>query len=179
MSRRQWTGCRRSITEPRSVPSTFACTSNVRATLKCVTFTAPLPFIKYLTTQSRATFVNQLIDRLATIRGVESVGGVTPLPLAGGEQYSVGSYGRIGEADDQYRANKADYKAVLPGYFEAMKIQLVAGRTLLRSDNEVEALDSEGTWSVEVMSVPSPLSPVPRGEGQGEGLFSSNDSMTH
>jgi putative ABC transport system permease protein len=106
-----------------------------------VTFTAPLPFIKYLTTQSRATFVNQLIDRLATIRGVESVGGVTPLPLAGGEQYSVGSYGRIGESDDQYRANKADYKAVLPGYFEAMKIGLVSGRTLQRSDNEEQALD--------------------------------------
>jgi putative ABC transport system permease protein len=106
-----------------------------------VTFTAPLPFIKYLTSQSRATFVNQLGDRLATIPGVESVGGVTPLPLAGGEQYSVGSYGKIGEADDVYRANKADYKAVLPGYFEAMKIELVSGRTLLRSDNEVEALD--------------------------------------
>jgi len=106
-----------------------------------VTFTAPLPFIKYLTSQSRATFVNQLGDRLATIPGVESVGGVTPLPLAGGEQYSVGSYGRIGEADDQYRANKADYKAVLPGYFEAMKIELVSGRTLLRSDNEDQALD--------------------------------------
>jgi putative ABC transport system permease protein len=106
-----------------------------------VTFTAPLPFIKYLKTQSRATFVNQLADRLATIPGVASVGGVTPLPLAGGEQYAVGSYGRIGEADDVYRANKADYKAVLPGYFEAMKIGLVSGRTLLRSDNEDEALD--------------------------------------
>jgi putative ABC transport system permease protein len=69
------------------------------------------------------------------------VGGVTPLPLAGGEQYSVGSYGRIGEADEQYQANKADYKAVLPGYFEAMKIELVSGRTLVRSDNELEALD--------------------------------------
>jgi putative ABC transport system permease protein len=106
-----------------------------------VTFTAPLPFIKYLTTQSRTTFVNQLGDRLATMPGVESVGAVTPLPLAGGEQYSVGSYGRIGEADEQYQANKADYKAVLPGYFEAMKIELVSGRTLVRSDNELEALD--------------------------------------
>lgn len=106
-----------------------------------VTFTAPLPFIKYLSSQSRATFVNQLGDRLAAIPGVDSVGGVTPLPLAGGEQYSVGSYGRIGESDDQYRANKADYKAVLPGYFEAMRIPLVAGRTLLRSDNEDQALD--------------------------------------
>jgi putative ABC transport system permease protein len=106
-----------------------------------VTFTAPLPFIKYLTSQSRATFVNQLGDRLATIPGVETVGGVTPLPLAGGEQYGVGSYGRIGESDDVYQANKADYKAVLPGYFEAMKIGLLSGRTLLRSDNEDQAQD--------------------------------------
>jgi putative ABC transport system permease protein len=106
-----------------------------------VTFTAPLPFIKYLSSQSRATFVNQLGDRLAGIPGVEVVGGVTPLPLAGGEQYAVGSYGRIGASDDAYRANKADYKAVLPGYFEAMKIKPVSGRTLVRSDNESEALD--------------------------------------
>jgi putative ABC transport system permease protein len=106
-----------------------------------VTFSAPLPFIKYLTSQSRANFVNQLADRLAAIPGVQSVGGVTPLPLAGGDQYSVGSYGRVGEADDVYRANKADYKSVLPGYFEAMKIELKAGRTFIRSDNEDQALD--------------------------------------
>jgi putative ABC transport system permease protein len=106
-----------------------------------VTFNAPIPFLKYLTSQLRATFVNQLGDRLAAIPGVESVGGVTPLPLAGGEQYSVGSYGKAGEADDVYRTNKADYKAVLPGYFEAMRISLVSGRTFLRSDNENQALD--------------------------------------
>jgi putative ABC transport system permease protein len=106
-----------------------------------VTFNAPIPFLKYLTSQLRATFVNQLGDRLAAIPGVESVGGVTPLPLAGGEQYSVGSYGKVGEADDVYRTNKADYKAVLPGYFEAMRISLVSGRTFLRSDNENQALD--------------------------------------
>jgi putative ABC transport system permease protein len=106
-----------------------------------VTFNAPLQFLKYLTTQSRANFVNLLGERLATIPGVEAAGGVTPLPLAGGEQYAVGSYGRIGDADDVYRANKADYKAVLPGYFEAMKIGVVAGRTFIRSDNEDQALD--------------------------------------
>ena len=106
-----------------------------------VTFNAPLQFLKYLTTQSRANFVNLLGDRLAAIPGVEAAGGVTPLPLAGGEQYAVGSYGRIGDPDDVYRANKADYKAVLPGYFEAMKIGLVAGRTFIRSDNEDQALD--------------------------------------
>jgi putative ABC transport system permease protein len=106
-----------------------------------VTFNAPVQFLKYLTSQSRATFVSQVGERLAAIPGVESVGGVTPLPLAGGEQYSVGSYGRIGDADEVYQANKADYKSVLPGYFETMKIRLVSGRLLERSDNEVEALD--------------------------------------
>ena len=106
-----------------------------------VTFNVPIPFLKYITSQLRATFINRLGDQLAAIPGVESVGGVTPLPLAGGEQYSVGSYGRIGEADDAYRTNKADFKAVLPGYFEAMRIALVSGRTFLRSDNEGQALD--------------------------------------
>jgi putative ABC transport system permease protein len=106
-----------------------------------VTFNVPIPFVRYLTSQARATFINQLGDRLAAIPGVESVGGVTPLPLAGGEQYSVASYGKIGESDDQYRTNKADFKAVLPGYFETMRIALVSGRTFLRSDNEDQALD--------------------------------------
>jgi putative ABC transport system permease protein len=40
-----------------------------------------------------------------------------------------------------YRANKADYKAVLPGYFEAMRIPLLSGRTFIRADNEDQALD--------------------------------------
>ncbi|HKS06517.1 MAG TPA: ABC transporter permease [Gemmatimonadaceae bacterium] len=106
-----------------------------------VTFTSPMPFVKYLTSQARATFYNQLSDRLAAMPGVEVVGGATPLPLAGGEQYSVGSYGKIGDAEDVYQSNKADFKAVIPGYFEALKIKLVAGRTFIRSDNEDAALD--------------------------------------
>jgi putative ABC transport system permease protein len=106
-----------------------------------VTFNAPISFLKYLTTQKRAAFANQLGERLAAIPGVEAVGGVTPLPLAGGEQYSVGSYGKTSDPDDVYRANKADFKAVLPGYFEAMKIGVVSGRTFDKGDNEEPALD--------------------------------------
>ena len=125
-----------------------------------VTFNVPIPFLKYLTSQLRATFINQLGDRLAAIPGVESVGGVTPLPLAGGEQYSVGSYGRIGDSDDAYRTNKADFKAVLPGYFEAMKIALVSGRTFLRSDNEAQALDVaivDAKFATRVLGKENPL----------------------
>ena len=105
-----------------------------------VTFTAPLQFSKYYNSESRTTFYDDLGARLARIPGVELVGGVTPLPLAGGEQYSVASYGRIGDPDDVYQANKADYRATLPGYFEAMRIPLVSGRTFLPSDNRPDAL---------------------------------------
>ncbi len=104
-----------------------------------ITFSAPLQFIKYFSSASRAQFVTDLGDRLGALPGVERVGGVTPLPLAGGEAYSVGSYGRVGDPEDVYRANRADYRAVLPGYFDAMGIERVSGRTFLRSDNLPEA----------------------------------------
>src|SRR5262245_36208882 len=106
-----------------------------------VTFNAPVKMLKYITSESRANFANELADRLRAIPGVERVGAVTPLPLAGGEQYSVGSYGRVGGSDDAYRANKADFKSVLPGYFETMGIRLVKGRFFERLDNRDEALD--------------------------------------
>lgn len=104
-----------------------------------VTFTSPLLFTTYYNAGLRATFVNDLGRRISEIPGVEGVGGSAPLPLAGGELYSVGSYGRPDDTDETYQANKADFKAVLPGFFETLDIDLVAGRTFLPSDNEPEA----------------------------------------
>jgi putative ABC transport system permease protein len=124
----------RSFTELRRVDPGFDA-DNV------VTFGAPLSFAKYYNSESRTRFYADLGARIAAIPGVQSVGGVAPLPLAGGDLYSVGSYGRIGDSDDAYQANKADYRAVMPGYFESMNIELVSGRTLAPSDNVPEALD--------------------------------------
>ena len=105
-----------------------------------VTFSVPLPMFKYPQPDVRADFINRLKRRLENLPAVEEVGGVTPLPLAGGDQYSVGSYGREDATAEEYSSNKADYRSVMPGYMEAMKIRLVAGRTLLVSDNEAGAL---------------------------------------
>jgi predicted permease len=105
-----------------------------------ITFTAPMPAMRYPTSALRAGFTNDLRARLSTIPGVTSVGGVAPLPLTGNELYFQGSYGAVGIADDAYRANRADYKTVVPGYFEAMRIELVAGRTFTLADAEPEAL---------------------------------------
>ncbi|MBT8405302.1 MAG: ABC transporter permease, partial [Gemmatimonadetes bacterium] len=105
-----------------------------------VTFSVPLGFVDYFMPASRATFVNQLARNIEGIPGVESVGGVAPLPLAGGDLYSVASYGRIGVSEEQYQAQKADYKSVLPGFFASMDIELVSGRFFVPSDNEPDQL---------------------------------------
>ncbi len=106
-----------------------------------LTFSTPLSFFTYSDRDQRADFMNQLSDRIAALPGVQAVGGVTPLPLGGGDQYSVSSYGLETATEEEWLSNKADYKAVLPGYFEAMGIRLIAGRTIERADNEAEALN--------------------------------------
>ncbi len=123
----------RSLSELRRVEPGFDADS-------VLTFTAPLQFTKYYNSDTRAAFYNDLGERLARIPGVDAVGGVTPLPLAGGEQYWVASYARPGDSDEVFRANKADFRATLPGYFETMHITPVSGRTLLPSDNRQGAL---------------------------------------
>ena len=106
-----------------------------------ITFSVPIPMFKYPQPDVRADFVNRLKGRLETLPAVEEVGGTAMLPLAGGDQYSVGSYGREDATLEEYSSSKADYRPILPGYFEAMTIPLVAGRTLRVSDNEAEALN--------------------------------------
>ena len=94
-----------------------------------VTFSVPIPMFKYPQSDVRADFVNRLKGRLENLPAVEEVGGIAPLPLAGGDQYSVGSYGRQDATAEEYSSNTADYRPVMPGYLETMKIRLVAGRT--------------------------------------------------
>ena len=106
-----------------------------------VTFSVPIPMFKYPMPDVRGDFVNRLRLRLESLPAVEEVGGVAPLPLAGGDQYSVGPYGRDDVTPEQYSSNVADYRAVMPGYIDAMKIPLLAGRTLLVADNEQDALE--------------------------------------
>jgi predicted permease len=52
----------------------------------------------------------------------------------------MGRFGLVGGSPEDYEMNRADYRSVLPGFFEAMGIELVAGRTLLSSDNRAGAL---------------------------------------
>jgi putative ABC transport system permease protein len=109
-------------------------------TEEVLTVSVPIPMFKYRDPNARVSFFDRLQQRVAALPGVESVGGVTPLPLGGGDQYWVQPYGRDNATEEEWSQNRADYRAVVPGYTEAMGIRLLAGRPLIRADNEPEGL---------------------------------------
>jgi len=106
-----------------------------------LTFTVPVPMFKYRDPIVRTDILNRIQTRIEALPGVKAVGATSLLPLAGGDQYGIGAYGVVGSTEEEWRSNKADYRAVMPGYVETMGIQLVAGRAIERGDNVTGALD--------------------------------------
>jgi putative ABC transport system permease protein len=83
--------------------------------------------------QELATYKRQLREQLKAIPGVKSATASFPLPLAGG--FSPVRWGGAEAQNDQSKFQAADLQIVLPGYFEAMGMQLLAGRTFVEDDN--------------------------------------------
>ncbi len=83
-----------------------------------------------------ARFYQRAADQAAALPGVKSVGVTTAIPLGTGN-WNGGSFHIESKprADDQLPP-VAMYKAVGPGYFEAMGMTLEKGRTVKRSDIE-------------------------------------------
>ena len=97
-----------------------------------LTFTATPPFGSYPEAADRARFATELKGRLESIPGVTAVTAATPLPLTGG--LFNGRYGPEEALTDPQAFRQADYRGILPGYFEAMGTRLIAGRTLTEAD---------------------------------------------
>jgi ABC-type antimicrobial peptide transport system permease subunit len=74
-------------------------------------------------------FQRQLIERLSTTPGVISIGTINHLPLAGG-----GPDGTFLINNDPARKGHAEYRVASSGYFAAMRIPLLRGRTFDTSD---------------------------------------------
>ncbi|HSE33869.1 MAG TPA: ABC transporter permease [Pyrinomonadaceae bacterium] len=85
------------------------------------------------TPQERDNFKRQLREQLDAIPGVNSVTASFPLPLAGG--FSPVRWGKEEALQDPTKFQAADLQIVLPGYFEAMGTQLLAGRTFTQEDS--------------------------------------------
>ena len=91
-----------------------------------------LPQGQYPDSASVNDFYTRLQPRLAAIPGVERVGGATALPLQG---YSGTWYVLGGESFDDLAARRIlGFKHVLPGYFEALDIDVLRGRDIQDAD---------------------------------------------
>ena len=97
-----------------------------------VTFALNIPQGRYPTTVERANFGALLRERIAGLPGVGAVGAAFPLPLGG--EIMNGRYGTAEAVADPTLFRQADYRVVLPGYFEAMGTRLLAGRTFTPAD---------------------------------------------
>ena len=83
--------------------------------------------------EKRAVSIRQIQERLRAIPGVESVTASSPFPLAGG--FSPIRWGTGEALADAGKFQATDDEIVLPGYFETMRMRLLAGRFFSDADN--------------------------------------------
>ncbi len=74
-------------------------------------------------------FQNQLLERLSATPGVLAAGSINSLPLTGG-----GADGTFFINNNPAKKGQSDYRLATAGYFAAMQIPLLRGRTFDRSD---------------------------------------------
>ena len=100
-----------------------------------LTFRISLPAIDYPDQETAARFQQQVIDRLEALPGVRSVGATTCLPLSGCRDVAHVMREGMDVAPDEVPP-PAEVRGVTDGYFAAMGIPLLSGRTIDRSDHE-------------------------------------------
>jgi len=102
-----------------------------------LTATFFMPASRYEGPPQRAAFAERALARLQTLPGVEMAGATSHLPLAGGQlTYGFAIEGRpeLAAAGDSGGMPEADFRAVTPGYLDALRIPLRAGRGVAPSD---------------------------------------------
>jgi putative ABC transport system permease protein len=102
---------------------------------RLLTLDLTLPDAKYSKEQQQADFFRQLLARIQTLPGVQSVGAATALPLTGNrENYGIGIEGRPPEPLEKMPT--AEYRAISPDYFGTLGIPLLKGRTFTERDRK-------------------------------------------
>jgi predicted permease len=93
-----------------------------------------LPYARYDTTTAHQAFYAKLIERVATIPGVASVGGTSEPPAAGYIMtFSFAIEGRP-SSNPSGREDPQPLRVVTPDYFRTMGIPLLSGRTFEPGD---------------------------------------------
>lgn len=100
-----------------------------------ITFGLSLPVTRYRDPQAAPQFFDDLLDRLSGLPGVESVGGISNLPLTGGGAILATQVEAFPTGPDDFPPTFS-MRWVTPGYFETMGIPVIEGRTIERRDHQ-------------------------------------------
>lgn len=97
-----------------------------------LTMRVPLPAYRYATAGDRRAFFDRLLANLEALPQVDSAGLVNQLPLSGeGNIHAVAVEGRLVKQEEEL---VAEVRNATPGYFDAIRMPLRAGRWLDASD---------------------------------------------
>ena len=88
--------------------------------------------------EQQDVFKRSVVERLASLPGVKNVTITSTLPLDG--SLSNARYGTEEAVADPAKFRQATTFGVYPGYFEAMRTKLIAGRTFTMADNRDSAM---------------------------------------
>jgi predicted permease len=99
---------------------------------RIATATVDLPRKSYSDLKARTAFFKQVLDRLSQLPGVEQAAAISTMPLSGD---GWGDMIRVpGDARPAMQLPAEHFRWVTPGYFETIRLPLIAGRLLNASD---------------------------------------------
>ncbi len=98
-----------------------------------LTFRVNLPPAKYAKDEQQFAFFDRALAGVRALPGVTSAGAASLFPLAGSD--TIFSFDQVGKPPrPPGQSANAMYYAVMPGYFETMRIPLKAGRLFTQAD---------------------------------------------
>ena len=99
-----------------------------------LTLDVAIPRAKYTEAERIAAFYSDVIGRVSATPGVESVGAIDPLPLS--DSNTTTSITIVGQpVPPPPERPDVEFRTSSPGYFEAMRIPVLAGRTFTDADD--------------------------------------------
>ncbi|HTS87663.1 MAG TPA: ABC transporter permease [Gemmatimonadales bacterium] len=100
---------------------------------RMLTFNLALPTAKYPSDTVQAQVWERITDQLAAVPGVVSVGGTSVMPFT--NNFSTSSFSIEGQQTPPGSPGPwGDYRIVTPGFFDMMKLDLLAGRRFTAAD---------------------------------------------
>jgi len=101
-------------------------------TARVLAVTVNLPSKSYAERPARTAFFHQVLDRLRQLPGLEQAGLVSQLPLSGDQWIDMIRV--AGDSRPFMQLPSEHFRFISPGYFEALHLPLLAGRSLTESD---------------------------------------------